>query len=30
MKSVVLFAALPITICVWSLAIYGLIKFLGW
>jgi hypothetical protein len=30
MKAIVLFAALPVTILVWSFAIYGLIKFLGW
>jgi hypothetical protein len=29
MKSIVLFVALPVTICVWAFAIYGLIKFLG-
>jgi len=30
MKNIVLFVALPITISVWSFAIYGLVKFLGW
>ena len=30
MKNIVLFVALPIAILVWSFAIYGLIKFLGW
>jgi len=29
MKSIVLFVALPVTILVWSFAIYGVIKFLG-
>lgn len=29
MKNIVLFVALPTAICVWSFAIYGLIKFLG-
>lgn len=28
MKPIVLFIALPVTILVWSFAIYGLIKFL--
>ena len=30
MKIIVLFVALPLTILVWSFAIYGLIKFTGW
>ena len=30
MKSIVLFVALPVTILVWSFAIYGVINFLGW
>jgi hypothetical protein len=30
MKNIVLFVALPITICVWTFAIYGVIKFTGW
>ena len=30
MKAIVLFVALPVTILVWSFAIYGVIKFLGW
>jgi hypothetical protein len=30
MKNIVLFVALPITISIWSFAIYGFIKFLGW
>lgn len=29
MKPIVLFIALPVTILVWSFAIYGVIKFLG-
>ena len=29
MKTIVLFIALPVTILVWSFAIYGVIKFLG-
>lgn len=29
MKPIVLFIALPVTILVWSFAIYGAIKFLG-
>lgn len=29
MKPIVLFIALPVTILVWSFAIYGLVKFLG-
>lgn len=31
MKPIVLFIALPVTILVWSFAIYGMCKyFLGW
>jgi hypothetical protein len=30
MKAIVLFIALPVTISVWSFAIYGVIKFMGW
>ena len=30
MKSIVLFIAFPITILVWSFAIYGVVNFLGW
>lgn len=30
MKAIVLFVALPVTILVWSFAIYGVINFLGW
>jgi hypothetical protein len=31
MKAIVLFVALPVTILVWSFAIYGAIKlFTGW
>ena len=30
MKNIVLFVAIPITICVWAFAIYGVINFLGW
>ena len=29
MKPIVLFIAFPVTILVWSFAIYGLVKFLG-
>jgi hypothetical protein len=30
MKAIVLFMALPVTILVWSFAVYGVIQFLGW